>query len=148
MPITMANNLISYQDYNDNDEIPKLKTTIMVTILRHNLKTGQWQVDDNDEYHKNHRVSSGVEYHGWSRTHLWHVSMQECKYASVVCMQVCNYASRQVCKYASMQVCKFASMMCMQVLYVCRYASIQVQYVCNYVKHGGNSLMTGGQIWK
>ena len=37
----------------------------------HILKIGQWQVDDNDEYHENHRVSPVIEYHRWSRAHLW-----------------------------------------------------------------------------
>ena len=41
-------------DYNDNDEIWKPKTPKMVTITRHILKIDWWQVDDNDEYHKNH----------------------------------------------------------------------------------------------
>ena len=43
----------------------------MVTIMRHILKIGQWQVDDNDQYHKKHRVSPVIEYHRWSRAHLW-----------------------------------------------------------------------------
>ena len=30
----------------------KIKTPIMVTIMRHNIKMGQWQVDGNDKYHK------------------------------------------------------------------------------------------------
>ena len=59
-----------HNDYNDNDEILKPKASMMVTITRHILKIGRWQVDDNDEYHKNHRVSPLIEYHRWSHAHL------------------------------------------------------------------------------
>ena len=40
------------KDYNDDDEISESKTPMMVAIMRHNIKMGQWQVDDNDKYHK------------------------------------------------------------------------------------------------
>ena len=46
--------MVLKKDYNDDDEISKSKTPMMVTIRRHNIKMGQWQVDGNDEYNKSH----------------------------------------------------------------------------------------------
>ena len=44
-------NIFFHNDNNDNDEISKPKTSMMVTITRHVLKIGRWLEDDNDEYH-------------------------------------------------------------------------------------------------
>ena len=52
------------KDHNDDDETSKSKTLMMVTVMRHNIKMGQWQVDDNDNYHESHCV-------WWSKTPFW-----------------------------------------------------------------------------
>ena len=55
-----------HDDCNDDEEISKQKNPMNVKITQQNIKIGQWQVDDNDQYHKN----QSIKYHTSSCAHL------------------------------------------------------------------------------